>query len=133
MLIGIDMERLSKVKNIIDIEALKNNQQGVINSIFCDEEIRYCLSKRYPIKHFAVRFAGKEAFLKALGTGLRGKILLSEIQFYNDELGKPNIKCVGNVKDELEKQNIKSMQVSFSHSGNNVVAVVILGNRQEEE
>lgn len=126
MLIGIDMERISKVRNVVDIEALKTNQTGILNSVFSDEEIKYCLSKRYPVKHFAVRFAGKEAFLKALGTGLRGKILLSEIQFYNDELGKPNIKCIGNVKAEIEKRNISSMQVSFSHSGNNVVAVVIL-------
>ena len=126
MLIGIDMERISKVKNIVDLGALKNKKAGVVNSVFSDDEIDYCLSKKYPLKHLAVRFAGKEAFLKALGTGFRGKILLSDIQFFNDELGKPNIKCIGNVKLELEKKNISLMQVSFSHSGNNVIAVVIL-------
>jgi holo-[acyl-carrier protein] synthase len=108
---------------------LKKGDFGILKTVFSDDEINYCLAKRHPLRHFAVRFAGKEAFLKALGTGLRGEISLAEIQFYNDNFGKPCLKCVGVAKTEIEKRNIVSMQVSFSHSGNNVVAFVLLEDK----
>ena len=73
-----------------------------------------------------MRFAGKEAFLKALGTGLRKDFLFSDIEFRNNEDGDPYANCYGKIKKKLFRNKIKRINVSFSHSRENAVAIVIL-------
>lgn len=99
---------------------------GVLNSVFTKREIQYCSSSKNPYQHYAVRFAGKEAFLKALGTGLRKDCLFSDIEFLNNENGMPYANCYGKTKKELLRNKIKGINVSFSHSRENAVAIVIM-------
>lgn len=127
MFVGIDIVSIARIKKIIGNINLKKNK-GILSDIFSQNEINNCSLSKNNYKHYAVRFAGKEALLKALGTGLRRGILFSDMEFLNDAYGAPFVKCSGETKKELIKKRIKKINVSFSHSRENAVAVVILEN-----
>ena len=124
--VGVDIENIYRFKNILS-HITFDDYQGVLNSVFTEPEKQYCLKKRFSYKHFAVRYAGKEAFLKALGIGLHGKVLFSDIEYINDKYGKPYPVCTGEVLTQLKNKNINQMDVSFSHTLELAIAVVILG------
>ena len=74
---------------------------------------------------FAARFAAKEAFGKALGTGLMG-ISLKEIQVENNSNGKPIINLFGKAKSAFEKTGGIKIHVSLTHETDNAIAVVVI-------
>jgi len=74
---------------------------------FSKREILYCDKKKNPSAFYAKRFAAKEAFSKALGTGIRKGIDLKNIEISNNALGKPSILLKGKIANYLEKK-IKS-------------------------
>src|SRR5579872_4190048 len=59
--------------------------------IFTSEEIAYCNSRRFSAEHFAARFAAKEAFAKAIGTGIRRGFIWKEVEVRKEYSGKPVI------------------------------------------
>ena len=73
----------------------------------------------------AARFASKEAFGKALGTGLMG-ISLKEIQVQNNHNGKPDIRLYGKAKAAFERMGGQILHLSLTHERDNAVAVVII-------
>jgi holo-[acyl-carrier protein] synthase len=97
-----------------------------LETIFTEKEINYCESKTRKAEHYAARYAGKEALLKALGCGWRDGVAFSEIEIDNDELGKPGISLQGKVKIVFEGQQIKQASISISHIDEIAIAVVIL-------
>jgi holo-[acyl-carrier protein] synthase len=96
------------------------------NLVYHADEIAYCESRGKSIESYAGRFAAKEAFLKAIGTGWRDKLTLNEISFANDELGKPFLKLVGKTKDSLAEYLNCNILVSISHTAQYATAVVII-------
>ena len=74
------------------------------NKIFSEKEIKYCESKRNPSSYYAKRYAAKEAFSKALGTGIRSGINFKNIEVSNNSQGKPSILLKGNVSNFLKKK-----------------------------
>lgn len=66
--IGIDLVEIDRFKKVI-----KRQGKKFLERVFTPAEINYCLNKRLPYPHFAARFAAKEAFLKAIGTGWGAK------------------------------------------------------------
>ena len=100
--IGTDIVNIKRIKKI-----LKNNGTRFKNKIFSESEINYCEKKRDPGPFYAKRFAAKEAFTKALGTGIRKGINLKNIIIFNDVYGKPKIKLKGSTYNYLKKK-IKS-------------------------
>ncbi len=97
-----------------------------LESIFTADEIKYCQSKARPSEHYAVRFAAKEAFLKALGTGYRDGLAFSEIEICHDERGKPEILLHGKVKDLCCREKIIRSLISLSHTSEIAIAFAIL-------
>ena len=108
------------------IETLLARGQQYIESIFTDKEISYCEGHGRRAEHYAARFAGKEAFLKAIGTGWRNGLGFAEIEILNDELGKPQVFFHGKVKQFVETHQIKQISISLSHVREIAIAVVIL-------
>ena len=90
------------------------------------DEKKHAYSHRQ-LEHYAVRFAAKEAFSKALGTGLRG-FALSEVSVIKDELGKPELFLEGNALSVLEKRCGKNCRVhlTLSHEKEYAMAYVII-------
>jgi holo-[acyl-carrier protein] synthase len=76
-------------------------------------------------RFLAKRFAAKEAFSKALGTGVRPPANLTAIAVAHDELGKPVFDFQGELESLLKKQNLKS-HLSISDEAEYAVAYVIL-------
>ncbi len=116
--------------DIIEVERIKNllvKDTHFRNKIFSAIEINYCESRKAgKYQSYAVRFAAKEAFFKALGTGWRGNMAFEEIEIINNRLGKPEISVHGNVKTFVIKKKISNMHVTLSHIKNIAKAVVIL-------
>ena len=117
---GTDIIEVQRVEEkLVRTESLKTK-------LFTPTEIAYCESKHRPAMHFAARFAAKEAFLKAMGTGWSGGHKFSEIEVVNNALGKPELFIHGKVKEFCEAHGISSMEVSLTHIKDLASAVVVL-------
>jgi holo-[acyl-carrier protein] synthase len=117
--IGTDIVEVARILKSIESERF-------MQKVFSRNEIFYCEPKANKAECFAARFAAKEAFSKALGTGFRGDISFTEIEIINDELGKPSIKTSGKTFELLTKRNIRIIHVSLSHVKEMAIAMVIL-------
>ena len=84
--------------------SLKKRGFSFKNKIFSRKEISYCDNKKNPSSFYAKRFAAKEAFSKALGTGIRKGVNLKNIEISNNSQGKPSIKLKGNLPNFLKKR-----------------------------
>jgi holo-[acyl-carrier protein] synthase len=106
---------------------------GLKEKLFTPREIAYCESKKKSAQHFAARFAAKEAFLKAIGTGWREGYRFDEIEIVNNEAGKPEIVVHGKVKAFCEEKGVSIMHVTLSHLKDLAQAVVILETQSKEQ
>ena len=97
--IGTDIVNIKRIKKI-----LKNNGARFKNKIFSESEINYCEKKRDPGPFYAKRFAAKEAFSKALGTGIRKGVNFKDIEVSNNPQGKPSIFLKGDLAAYLKKK-----------------------------
>ena len=95
--IGTDIVNVDRIKH-----SLKNKK--FINRVFNEKEISKCKKINNSINCYAKRFAAKEAFSKALGTGVSNGINLNEIVILNKKSGKPYINIVGQTKKILERK-----------------------------
>ena len=118
--IGTDIIQTDRVKKSIE------TIPGFSEKIFTQLEIEYCLSKKNKYEHFAARFAAKEAFFKAIGTGWRGGLAFSEIEVNNDDLGKPSFKLYGKAKEFSDSNNFLSIHLSITHIKELAQAFVII-------
>ncbi|MDR2543302.1 MAG: holo-ACP synthase [Treponema sp.] len=73
----------------------------------------------------AARFAAKEAFGKALGTGL-AQIVLRDICVHNSDNGKPQIKLFNTALDAFKKSGASFVHISLSHEKDNAIAMIVL-------
>ena len=84
--IGNDIIEIARIQQVINRFGSK-----FLDKIFTSEEQHYCLKHRDSARHFAGRFAAKEAIVKALGTGIRQGISWLDIEIKNDADGKPHV------------------------------------------
>jgi holo-[acyl-carrier protein] synthase len=95
--------------------------------VFTTRERNYCDSKRAAsAQSFAGRFAAKEAFLKALRTGWRGKISWHDVEIVNDENGAPSFEIRGEALNILGSTGADQVHLTISHTSEHAVAHVIL-------
>jgi holo-[acyl-carrier protein] synthase len=99
---------------------------GLLERYFHPEELAAALSRGGGADlSLAARFAAKEAFGKALGTGLAG-ITLKDIMVVNRHNGRPEIQVFGSARTALEKSGANRMFISLTHERDNAVAMVVL-------
>lgn len=110
--IGIDIEDISRFKKY----SLENDLD-FLSTIYSENELQYCFSKKTAAKHLAARFCAKEAFIKALPNYI-DNIQFNEINITNLKNGKPTITC-------KKFPNYKCL-VSLSHEKEKAIAVVYL-------
>jgi len=111
---------------IARIEKMVARGRPHLEAVFTDREIEYCAAKARESQHYAVRYAAKEAVLKALNTGWRDGLAFRDIEVVDDERGKPQILVHGQVKDLFERHHIQQTSVSLSHGREIAIAVIIL-------
>ena len=122
MIIGIGTD-------IIEIERVQRavSRGNFIKKVYTDNEKNYCESRgKQSAASYAARFAAKEAFFKALGTGIFSE--MTEVEILNNSRGQPEIFLHGEVKNFSDKLGVKKIFLSMSHSKNYATANVIVGN-----
>ncbi len=94
--IGTDVVNINRIKNSI-------KSKNFIKRLFNQNEIKKCDKQINKANCYSKRFAAKEAFSKAIGTGISKGINFNEIIVYNIKSGKPGIKLLGNTKKIVNK------------------------------
>jgi holo-[acyl-carrier protein] synthase len=117
--IGTDIIEVERVLKSIESEGFKNK-------VYTPAEITYCEAKLNKAENYAARFAAKEAFAKALGTGFRGQINFTEIEVLNDDLGKPYIQTTGDTQNYLIQRRAGKIHLSLSHTKSTAIAMVVI-------
>ncbi len=119
--IGNDLVKVSRIEKLI-----KRYDRRFLERIFTEAEIRYAVGKARPALHFAARFAAKEAFVKALGSGLRQGINWPDIEIINDDFGKPLLKLHNHARSASQKLKNPTSWLTISHEQEFALAFVVL-------
>jgi holo-[acyl-carrier protein] synthase len=115
--------------DIIQVDRIKKNlkKKGFINRIFSKKEIAKCKKISNSSNCFSKRFAAKEAFSKALGTGISRGINFNEILILNKKSGKPYISLIGQTKKIFSsKVKNKKTKIALSVSDEKKYAVAFV-------
>lgn len=118
---GIDIAEIARFERFVS-----ENNLALLQRLFTPGEYAYCTARRLSAQHFALRFAAKESFLKALGTGLRDGINWLDIEVVNDELGKPVLLLTGKAAELFALKKGEKCHLSLSHDAGCAVAMVVL-------
>jgi len=124
--------------DVVDIERiavlLEAHGERFVRRVYTVDEQRYAeMSPVRRAERYAVRFAAKEAALKALGTGLRGGIHWTDIEIVGTLTGAPQLILHGEALAVATRRGIERWLVSLSHSGGIAVASVIAGSSTSNE
>ena len=119
--IGSDIVKVSRIEKLTE-----RYDKRFLERIFTAAETSYALAKARPALHFAARFAAKEAFVKALGSGLRQGINWFDIEVINDDLGRPQLKLHDNARQAAIKLNNPNLWLTLTHEQEFALAFVIL-------
>ena len=118
--IGVDIAEIDRIKrSISDGDHFKKR-------VFTEVEQNYCDSIKNSAESYAARYAAKEAFFKALGTGWRGDLKFTDLEVVNNELGKPIVNLHNEAQRMAEEMGVKSVHISLSHTKEMAIAYLIL-------
>ena len=107
---GVDIVENSRIKKLI-------SNKKFIKRIYTSSEINASKKIKDSVKYFAKRFAAKEAFVKAIGTGFRKGINFNDISVRNKNSGKPEILLTNKIKNKLKKKfKLKKIKIFLSLS-----------------
>jgi len=119
--IGIDIVEVYRIRDTI------SRTPRFTERVFTPNERSYCESRgAAAFQSYAARFAAKEAFLKALKTGWRGKITWHDIEVVSDDQGVPSLAVKGEARHLLQRLGANQLHLSISHTAEHAVAQVIL-------
>ena len=120
--VGTDFIQVNRLKKSL-------NKKPFLSRIYSKEEILKCKRSKVNSNCFAKRFAAKEAFSKALGTGISKGISFNEIVVLNEKSGKPYIKLINKTKKIVErklKKKIYKISLSIADEKDYAVAFVTI-------
>jgi len=117
--IGVDIVEIDRIRTLFE-----RYGERFLKRAFGPEEIRHCTGRIDPSASLAARFAAKEAFVKALGTGMTSGIRFLDIQVTGDR--PPRIRLAGKARELADKMGIRGVHVSLSHERTHAVAMVIV-------
>ena len=119
--IGVDIVRISRIDRM-----LRKWGDRFIERVYRPAEIRLCSGRPYPASAFALRFAAKEAFSKALGSGMRGGVRWRDIETVTHPSGKPDLRLHGACAELCRRKGIGGIHLSLSDEGDYGVATVVM-------
>jgi holo-[acyl-carrier-protein] synthase len=123
---GVDIIKNSRINNSLKIK-------GFLNRIFTEKEIQQGKKLKNKINFYAKRFAAKEAFVKAIGTGFRSDINFIDIEIRNYRNGKPYISLSKKLNNFLQKKfKIQKYEVflSLSDEKDYSIAFVVIDKKK---
>lgn len=117
---GVDISEPDRIR-----QAVERYGRRFLERIFTEKEIAYCERKRNKWERYAARFAAKEAAFKALGTGWRRGVRWRDVEVTNLPSGKPTLALTGQAKKFADKQGVRHIALSMTHTVQFVLAQVI--------
>ena len=117
---GIDLVDCPRIE-----EMMKRHGERFVKRVFTAAEQAYAEAKKNKIEKLAGRFAAKEAILKLMGTGWRGKIAWTDIEIINNAAGQPEVTLDGEVRKIAEGLGIRHISVSITHTANFAIASAV--------
>lgn len=121
---GIDVVEIERIK-----KQLKDSGERFYSYLFTRDEIEYCTEPanlHVQSQRFGGRFAAKEAFFKALGTGWRDGLSWKDVEVKNDDLGKPGLILKNKALEMVNEASVINIQISISHGKELATSIVIL-------
>ncbi|MDN6321778.1 MAG: holo-ACP synthase [Halomonas sp.] len=119
--IGSDIARVERFTR-----AVQRHGPRFAQRILGPDEHALWLQRSQPVAFLAKRFAAKEAFVKALGLGLREGMQWSDIQVLNDALGKPHLLLSGEAQRQIQSAGVTASHITLSDEAEYAVAFVVL-------
>lgn len=119
--LGIDIIQTDRIK-----QAIKQSGNGFLSRLLTPAEYKYIGTVTENIERIAGIWAGKEAAVKALGTGFRLGILFHDIQIIHDEFGAPFYQFSGQFHKLMQEKKLTQSALSISHCCTHAIAAAIL-------
>ncbi|HUW17840.1 MAG TPA: holo-ACP synthase [Sedimentisphaerales bacterium] len=117
---GIDLVDRPRIEEMVE-----RHGERFLNRVFTAKEQAYAEANKDKMEKLAGRFAAKEAILKLMGTGWRGKIAWTDIEVVNNPTGQPEVTLSGEVEKLAQKLGIKHISVSITHTANFAIASAV--------
>ncbi len=118
--LGLDLVSIPRFEAFLE----RRGERG-LRRVFTPGELEYCRSLPAPAASFAARFAAKEAFLKAVGTGLSG-LCWTDVEVVRAPSGEPALRLHGGAAERARGRGATTSHLSLSHTGELAGAVVVL-------
>ena len=119
--VGVDLVRIPRMR-----QTIARWDERFLRRVFTEQEIDDCRSRRDPAPHFAVRFAAKEAGMKALGTGLRLGVTWRDLEVRRAPDQAPTLELHGRTRELGLARGGRRMLLSLSHDGDYALAHALL-------
>lgn len=119
--VGTDLVEIERIE-----KALARFGERFARRILCDPELKRFKTHRKPAAYLAKRFAAKEAFTKALGTGIHAPANWHGVWVVNLRSGKPSLEFSEQLQELLKQRNILKSHVSLTDERGMAAAIVIL-------
>ena len=119
--IGVDIVDIERVSRMLD-----RYKDRFVKRVFTDDEEKYANRSIRPAERLAGRFAVKEAFMKAIGTGKSNGMLWRDVETVRGPMGRPKVNLYGKAGKYLNMLNANNVHVSITHDGGKAVAFVII-------
>jgi holo-[acyl-carrier protein] synthase len=122
--IGVDLVECARIQHSLDRFGEK-----FLHRIFTEGEIEYSMSMKFPARHLAARFAGKEAVAKAFGTGIGKAMGWRNIDIRKKPSGEPFLVFSGPAQELAKQRGVTCALITLSHTDRHAVACVVLDGK----
>lgn len=120
--VGTDIVAVDRISAL-----MRDRGVAFLERWFTSREIDYCFSKAVPSRHFAARFAAKEAVVKALPVAWDGPLPWRSIEIANNPRGVPSVSLSGAILDAATRAGVGEIKVSLSHCDEYATAIALVG------
>ena len=124
---GIDLVDCPRIEQM-----MQRHAERFLNRVFTVSEQAYARKNKNTVETLAGRFAAKEAILKLMGTGWRGKIAWTDMEITNNPAGQPEVTLSGEVKEIAERLGIGHISISITHTANFAIASAVALTKSNE-
>ena len=119
--IGVDLVDVERIQHSID-----RFGERFVERVFTEGEIAYCQSMKFPARHFAARFAAKEAVSKAFGTGIGKAMGWRDIDVHKKESGEPFLVLHRGADTLARDRGVTSALITLSHTDDHAIAMIVV-------
>lgn len=118
--VGADILPVSRISRLVA------ENPGILAAFLTEREAAYCLGRRRSHEHIAARFAGKEAVLKAFGTGMGQRMRWTDVEILNGPAGRPSVSLHGEVAAWASRHGLHDLDISLSHTAELAMANAVV-------